>query len=360
MTTAGAVDTGQRERRGRLQWADVARGGCVLLVVTHHLVTKHYDLTLGDRLDWAQEIWLGLTMILKPLRMPLFFTLSGFFAARAVARPWGDVVVSRVAGPYYLYAVWLVIHAVIFSYATTLPMNRTRSLEELALDLVYASTSMWYLYALPVYFVLIKLLRGTGALLPAVAGGLVVLALVLPIDAVNRVSVLQNFAYFAMGASLPSLVRRMAESADRRTTIALLASYAVLGGSAFALGASTTLAVLVGSLAAVPLAYRAAAALSRRASAETTLAWVGRRTLPIYVLHVPAISLLHHLPNPLGWAASGSASPALAAVTALLYPLVATALVTGACLLTHAALSRCGFGWLFRRPAAPAPVAAPR
>ena len=27
----------------RLRWADVAKGACILLVVLHHVITKHYD-----------------------------------------------------------------------------------------------------------------------------------------------------------------------------------------------------------------------------------------------------------------------------------------------------------------------------
>ncbi len=101
MTSAngGAVPTGRHRR------ADAARGGCVLLVVLHHLTTKQYGLVVPEGLAWAEDLWLGFTWSLKPLRMPLFLVLSGFFSARALARPWRDTLGTRVVGAYLLYAM---------------------------------------------------------------------------------------------------------------------------------------------------------------------------------------------------------------------------------------------------------------
>lgn len=343
----------------RLVWADVARGCCVLLVVLHHLVTKHHDLTLPPSMGGVEQVWTALTTALKPLRMPLFFTLSGLFAAASVRRPWRDVVRRWVLGPYYLYAVWLTIHAVIFSVATTLPMNRSRDLGELALDLAYASTGMWYLYALPVYFVLLKVLHRSRAVLFVVALGMVVLAATLPIEAVNRVSVLQNFVYFAAAATAPSLVRRTAEGGSPRT-VALVAGYAATGGGLLLVGAPYVVSVLVLSLVAVPVGLRAAEALSRHRRLSAPLAWLGRRTLPVYVLHVPLLALLHHAPNPLRWAAASvDQHPFLAAATAAIYPVVASSAITAGCLVLWNALAAIGLGGLFRRPRGPAAVPVP-
>ena len=334
---------------GRLAWADAGKGVCIVLVVLHHLVTKHYDLVLtGD--GFAESFWLAVTETLKPVRMPLFFVISGMFAAGAVHRPWRDVTRRRVATPYYLYAVWLLVHAVVFSAATALPMNRTRSVGELAGDLVLASTQLWYLYALAVYFVLAKLLRPLDARwVLAGAAGVSAMTSLLPIEAANRESVLQHFVYFLAGVLLPHLPRRIADLRDRRLTPALAVGFVVTAAAAGILGLPQSTTTLLGAVTGVPLAIRLVVAASRRTWFDRPAAALGRQTLPVYVLHIPLLSLLHvAVVRVLPEAPQGAAWVLPVAV----YPVVATAAVTAACLLVHAILTRSGLGSFFRLPTA--------
>lgn len=85
---------------------------------------------------------------------------------------------------YYLYAVWLTIHMAVFLSLEALPMNRTRNSAELVLDLAYASTGLWYLYALVLYFLVARLLRGVDPrVVVVVAAALALVAPSLPIEA---------------------------------------------------------------------------------------------------------------------------------------------------------------------------------
>jgi uncharacterized membrane protein YcfT len=330
----------------RLEWADAAKGVCIALVVLHHLVTKSYDQLMPEGL--VGSVWLATTEWLTPLRMPLFFVISGMFAASAVHRPWRAVARRRIATPYYLYVVWLLIHAVVFSFATALPMNRTQSLSELVGDLAVASTQLWYLYALAVYFVLAKLLStldrrwvlGCAAAVSAITS-------LLPVEAANRESVLQHFVYFLAGVLLPGLVRGIAEVRSRHLTPALTAGVVVAATGSAALGLPESAATLLVSLAGVPLAIRLMAAATTRQWFAVPVAELGRRTLPVYVMHVPLLSLLHHVVVPL-WDEPTTATGAAAAA---IYPIVATAAVIGACLLLHSVLVRGGLGLLFTLPA---------
>ena len=106
------VATGQ----GRLLWVDVAKGACILLVVLHHAVVKDLALQAPPALQAVAAAWVWVSMALKPVRMPLFFVLSGLVAASAVRRPWADAR-RRVLSPYYLYVVWLVISLIGADYA---------------------------------------------------------------------------------------------------------------------------------------------------------------------------------------------------------------------------------------------------
>ena len=154
--------------RPRLAWADAAKGLCILLVVLHHSTVKHLPAVLPAELSAVGDAWLALTAALKPIRMPLFFLLSGLFAAGAVRRPWAQVLTARVLTPYWVYAVWLGVIAVVFSLERTLVMNRTQGVGDLLGDLVFASTGVWFLYALAVYFVLAKAAPALG---PALGRG---------------------------------------------------------------------------------------------------------------------------------------------------------------------------------------------
>lgn len=342
-------------RPRRLIWADAAKGVCIVLVVLHHLVTKHYAVLLPDG-SFVGTAWLGVTDALKPVRMPLFFLISGMFAASAVRRPWRRAARPRIANPYYLYVVWLLIHAVVFSYATALAMNRTRNLTELLGDLVLASTQLWYLYALALYFVLAKLLlRFDPRWVLAGAAAVSAVASLLPIEAANRESVLQHFVYFLAGVLVPALPRRVAELRGRHVTSALAAGAAAVGGGALVLGLPESTTTLLVSLVGVPLAIRLVAAASAWQWFAAPAAELGRRTLPVYVMHVPLLALLHHLVVPLREVLLVPDTPAGVLVAAA-YPLLATATVTGTCLLLHAVLVRGGLGFLFQLPTTAAPT----
>lgn len=331
----------------RLPWADAAKGVCIVLVVLHHLVTKHYDLVVPD--GPTGTVWLAVTDGLKPIRMPLFFVVSGMFAAAAVHRPWRDVARRRLATPYYLYAVWLVVHAVVFTYATVLPMNRTQTLAELGQDLLLASTQLWYLYALALYFVLAKLLLHLDArAVLVVAAAVSATTSLLPIEAANRESVLQHFVFFLVGVLAPSLPRRIAELRGGHVTGALAAGTLVATGAAVVLGLPQSATTLLVSVAGVPLAIRLVVSASTRPWFAALAGALGRRTLPIYVMHVPLLSLLHHVVVPLP-----EVPGAAGAVLLVVYPVAATAVITATCLLLHAILTRCGLGVLFRLPEIP-------
>jgi uncharacterized membrane protein YcfT len=331
------VATGQ----GRLLWVDVAKGACIFLVVLHHAVVKDLALQAPPALQPVAAAWVWVSMALKPVRMPLFFVLSGLVAASAVGRPWADAR-RRVLSPYYLYVVWLVLQGAFFSVERLLPMNRTQDLRELLGDLVWASTGLWFLFALAAYFALARLLSGLprGPVL-AVAALVSALSGYLPTDDWNRVSVVFHFTFFALGALAPDLVRRVAGAAVH-VPGRLALGYVALAVLLPHLHLPRTLDLVLASALGVPLGI----ALCMRL-AETRLApaaaWVGRRTLPVYVLHAPLLALVLHVSDPIhdGW---------LGVTEVVLYPLVLTVVAVAAALAIHGELRRLGAHALFELP----------
>ena len=149
----------EQPERGRIAWADVAKGMGILLVVLWHVLMKHYL-----KIDWhiggqTRGLWGTLGEQLLPLRMPLFFAVSGFFAVRAVQRPWSALVRTKVAKFYYLYVIWLVVHTVVLAFVPDFATERANGPLKFLAQLTITPSNLWYLYALALYFVIAKAAR---------------------------------------------------------------------------------------------------------------------------------------------------------------------------------------------------------
>lgn len=339
-TTPGRADGGAAPAE-RLRWPDVAKGACILMVVLHHVVLKHYvELVPGSYAPVATW-WHDLTYAFKPIRMPLFFAVSGFFAASAVARPWAASL-RRIVSSYYLYVVWLGVFAVIYALETDLPANRVTSAADLVGELLWAASSLWFLYALAVYFVLAKALSPLPpSVVVAAAAALAVSVSWLGIEENNRFSVLLHLVYFLAGAYYPQALRWLAEHPLRLRV--LLPAYAVSAAVVLYSGLPWSPTAVVASLVGIPLGIAGAVRLQHGA-VGAGLAWVGQRTLRVYVLHLAVLVAVVQLPLGLG------EGHVLWVGGVVAYPVLLTALVAAACFGVHAVLVRAGFSWLFELP----------
>src|SRR5581483_7551827 len=84
---------------GRLDWVDVAKGICIILVVMMHStfgVEKSIasETALHTFIEWA-----------RPFRMPDFFLISGLFLAARIDRPWRAYLDTKVVHFAFLRAV---------------------------------------------------------------------------------------------------------------------------------------------------------------------------------------------------------------------------------------------------------------
>ncbi|WP_372730050.1 acyltransferase family protein [Nocardioides sp.] len=331
--------------RPRLVWPDLAKGVCILLVVLHHATTKHYVDILPVALAPVGEAWAGLSHALKPIRMPLFFVISGWFAANALHRPWARVA-RRAASPYYLYVVWLVLLFGVFTVERTLPLNRTQDLGEFGLDLLWASTGLWFLFALALYFVVSKLLvRYDARWVLAGAAAAALLTSALPVDEVNRLSVPFHFVYFVLGSRYAGLVRRIAAERRRWMLPALTVSFVALSVLLTVRPVPRSVDLFLLSVVGVPAAILLAVVVSRSPRISGPLSRLGRQTLPVYVLHMPVLAVLAHLP---AWL--GPESGAWAVAVSVVYPVLLTGAIAAACLVLHDGLVRVGGRYLFEMP----------
>ncbi|GIE36632.1 acyltransferase [Actinoplanes italicus] len=342
---------GPRPRPGSLRadWADLAKGLCIILVVLWHVIMKHYL-----RIDWHIPVplpgaWGTFGEQLLPLRMPVFFTISGMFAAAAVQRPWRVVRRSRIATFYYLYAIWFIVHTVVLAVVPRFDTLAARNVLDVLEQVTITPTNLWYLIALAVYFVIAKSTRHLPA--PLVLGAAFLLSAAASAGLLagpgNRGQLYQNLLFFLAGLRLKPWVERLAAASTPRLVIAGGLGYLGFMAVVQVLGAKQWFGVWpVASALAVVLGVAGAVQLQRWRWLAAHLTRLGRRTLPIYVIHMPLLALLH-------WALlglfSGLGMPAQLLLATVL-PAALTGLIIWSSLLLHGALIRTGASWLFGLP----------
>ena len=333
----------------RAEWADVAKGVCILLVVLWHVIMKMY-LTI----DWHLPVplpglWGAFGDMLLPLRMPVFFTISGMFAAAAVQRSWSTTARSRIARFYYLYLVWFTVHTLVLSMVPDFDTLAARSALQVLEQLTITPTNLWYLVALAVYFVVAKVTRRLptwAVLVPALALSVIASADLLAAPG-NRGQLYQNLFFFLAGLRFRPLIERWAKAATLPRFLLGGALYLGIMVGVQVLNAQDVygvwpavcvLAVVVGIAGAVQLdRWRAVGAL---------LARLGRKTLPIYVMHMPLLALLTAvLVDPFSGLGTG---PQL--VIAVLLPIVLVTVLVSVCLTLETWLRNLGATWLFDLP----------
>ena len=334
----------------RVEWADAAKGVCIILVVAWHVIVKHYLLV-----DWhiglpVPGVWGTLGEQLLPLRMPLFFTISGVFATNALVRPWRVVARGRIAKFCYLYTVWLLVHTAVLAFVPDFPTERAASPLRLLEQLTITPSNLWYLYGLAIYFALAKALRRlppAALLVPAAVLSAVAAAGLVPTPG-DRGSFYQNLVFFLAGLYFRPRIERLAATATARRLWLTFGAYVAALAVMAAVSAQEWFGVwLVVSAVAVVFGVTAAARLVWAwPRLGDRLARLGRITLPIYVIHMPVLALLHlFLVGPLsGLSGAGQL------LAAPVYPAVLTAVVITVSLAIHRGLTLVGARWLFDLP----------
>ena len=280
---------------GRIVWVDQAKGLAILLVVLYHAVF------FMNAAGWG---WLPLTRAngaLATFRMPLFFFASGLFFSRNLAKPVGFILLRRVLPMMWLYVVWSVIFALTFSVVPWIRDPEREPLAELPWILVRPATELWFLYALAIYFlltwVLNRFLSDWLQLAVALAIALVAALVNLPIWAFDDMG--RHFIVFVAAVHMGPIALRFA--AGRTASVGLIAGLLWAG----ALIAREAAPAFLNEILALPLALfavLAGVAFCARLGSSLIgrfLAFLGGRTLSVYVLHVLLLgALFAYLPAP--------------------------------------------------------------
>jgi uncharacterized membrane protein YcfT len=211
---------------GRVDWVDYAKGICIVMVVMMHSV-------LGVEAAAGQTGFMHLVvMFAKPFRMPDFFLISGLFLPVVIDRDWRTYLDRKVVHFAYFYVLWVTIQfgfkAPSFAAETSWSHVGFLYLE----SFIEPFGTLWFIYLLPVFFVVTKATRrmpplpiwGLAALLEMahVATGWTV------ID-----EFCARFVYFYSGYLFADYVFALSDRARARPALALavLAMWALVDGS---------------------------------------------------------------------------------------------------------------------------------
>lgn len=328
----------------REAWPDLARAVAIVLVVVFH--ARHSTWLIGFQNDQlADSVWWHSGFILTPLRMPLFFIVSGMLSASSVGRPWREVSTKRVWNSVWLYSLWALIYTVFIPTWPNLEASKDSASRQI-IDYVTGNTPAWYLWALVVYFVIARFTRTIPAA-PLLAAALILSAVASELeDYLDNPPqlMLQSLFFFLAGCRFRDLVMQIGRQANVKRTL----SFSAVLIFALALHRMDVPFVFPGvGLAAVLFGINVMSVATRHSSIMRQWGgWLGARTLPIYVIHFLVLTGLLNLAAvalPVAW----KSMP----YVALAAPLVLTILTVALSLILARLLPRLRLGWLLAMPA---------
>jgi uncharacterized membrane protein YcfT len=262
----------------RIEWVDYAKGICIVMVVMMHS-------TLGVEAAAGREGWLHvLVAFAKPFRMPDFFLISGLFLARVIDRDWRTYLDRKVVHFAYFYVLWVTIQMAVKAPGLLGDHGWVGVAWLYVQSFVEPFGTLWFIYLLPVFFVVCKLTRGLPPLI------IWLLAASLEIAHIHTGWTLIDefagrFVYFYTGYILAGRIFALAEKAQARPleAVAVLVVWAVVNGVFVYQGYADLplVSLLLGLLGAAAIVRLAALLATRDAFAP--LRYCGQHSIVIYL-----------------------------------------------------------------------------
>jgi uncharacterized membrane protein YcfT len=262
----------------RVDWVDYAKGFCIVMVVMMHS-------TLGVEAAVGHESWMhALVAFAKPFRMPDFFLISGLFLARVIDRDWHTYLDRKVVHFAYFYVLWVTIQFAFKAPGFAAEHGALGVVRLYAEAFIEPFGTLWFIYLLPIFFVVTKLTRGVPVIVIWLIGAALEIA-----HFQTGWTVIDEFAsrfvYFYTGYVCAARIFQIAAAAHARPVIAALglAAWALLNG-AYVFGGladkpfiSLTLG-LIGAAAVV-----AVSALMAKSDVFAPLRYLGKNSMVVYL-----------------------------------------------------------------------------
>ena len=262
----------------RIDWVDYSKGICIIMVVMMHSV-------LGVELAAGKTGFMHLLVAFaKPFRMPDFFLISGLFLPVVIDRDWRTYLDRKVVHFAYFYLLWVTIQ-----FGFKAPSFAAESGWSHA-GLLYLESfiepfgTLWFIYLLPVFFVITK---ATRRMPPLLVWGIA--ALLETAHIVTGWTVIDEFCarfvYFYSGYLFADYVFALTDRARAhpRLALAALALWAIIEGGVVISGFSEwPLISLILGLAGACAIVTSATLLARK-HWLTFLRFCGEHSIVIYL-----------------------------------------------------------------------------
>jgi uncharacterized membrane protein YcfT len=262
----------------RIDWVDYAKGICIVMVVMMHSV-------LGVEIAAGQTGFMHLVvMFAKPFRMPDFFLISGLFLSVVIDRDWRTYLDRKVVHFAYFYVLWVTIQfgfkAPSFAAETNWSHVGFLYLE----SFIEPFGTLWFIYLLPVFFVVTKATRRMPPLLIWGVAALLEMAHVATGWTVID-EFCARFVYFYSGYLFAQYVFALSDRARARPALALagLALWALVNGSLVKSGFSEWPLISLALGLAGACAIIIIGTLLARAHWLTFLRFCGEHSIVIYL-----------------------------------------------------------------------------
>ena len=209
----------------RIDWVDYAKGICIVMVVMMHSV-------LGVEAAAGQTGFMHvLVAFAKPFRMPDFFLLSGLFLSVVIDRDWRTYLDRKVLHFAYFYVLWVTIQFGFKAPSFAAESGWTHVVALYLESFIEPFGTLWFIYLLPVFFVVTKVLRrAPPTAIWFAAAGLEMMHVATGWTVIDEFCA--RFVYFYSGYLFAGHVFALSDRARARPALALtgLALWALVNG----------------------------------------------------------------------------------------------------------------------------------
>jgi uncharacterized membrane protein YcfT len=262
----------------RVDWVDYAKGICIVFVVMMHS-------TLGVEAAAGHEGWMHhVVAFAKPFRMPDFFLIAGLFLARVIDRDWTTYLDRKLVHFGYFYLLWVTIQFALKAPALMAEAGPGGVALLYLQAFVEPFGTLWFIYLLPIFFVVTKLTRHVSPI------AILVFAAALESAPIHTGSTVidefaARFVYFYAGYILAERIFAYAAAVQARPALSinLLSVWMLLNQFVVSQGWSELpgVGLALGFLGAA--AVVAVAALIAMGDWFAALRYLGRNSLVIYL-----------------------------------------------------------------------------
>lgn len=311
-----------QHQASRVDWVDMAKGFCIVFVVMMHS-------TLGVQEAAGEGGFMDYVVAFaRPFRMPDFFLISGLFLARVIDRDWRTYLDRKVVHFVYFYVIWFTIQFA-FKAPGMASEHGAGALPGLyLLGFVEPFGTLWFIYLLPIFFVVTKATRRVPpALIWLVAAALEIATVRTGWTVIDEFC--ERFVFFYTGYLFARYAFALAARAQGAPLLGIagLLAWGVLNGVLVFEGHAqlpvvSLLLGLIGAGAVITLS-----ALMARSGAFSWLEYAGRNSIVIYLAFFLPMAITRTVLLKTGLIADIGLVSVIVTIVAVVTPLIFHALV---------------------------------